>query len=62
MNNELCGYICFYKDKRLEVYATSSYQAQLQAANLFKAKKRYEVSVHLAELPDGSVYEHTATN
>jgi len=43
------GYICFYKGKRIEVYAETSYQAQLKAAALFKAKKSYEVSVNLAE-------------
>ena len=43
------GYIAFYKGKRAEVYANTSYEAQQKAAALFKAKKRYEVSVMLAE-------------
>jgi len=44
------GYIAFYKDKKIEIYADNSYQAQLKAAKLFKAKKSYEVTVVLAEL------------
>ena len=43
------GYICFYKGKKMEVYADTSYQAQEQAAKAFKAKKSYQVSTHLAE-------------
>jgi len=43
------GYICFYKSKKLEVHADSSYEAQQKAAVLFKAKKSYQVDVHLAE-------------
>ena len=55
------GYVCFYKGKRLEVYAASTYQAQLEAAKLFKAKKSYEVSVTLAEHEDGKPVTHIAT-
>ena len=43
------GYICMYKGKRIEVYAETSYQAQLKAAAQFKARKSYEVTVTLAE-------------
>jgi len=43
------GYICLYRDKRLEINAPTTYAAQLQAAAAFKAKKSYEVSVYLAE-------------
>ena len=43
------GYICFYKGKQIEVYAKTSYEAQEKAAEIFKAKKSYQVSVHLAE-------------
>ena len=42
------GYICFYKGKKIEVYAPTSFAAQKKAAEQFKAKKSYEVSVHLA--------------
>ena len=51
------GYIAFYKGKRAEVYADTSYEAQQKAALLFKAKKRYEVSVMLAE-KDGRQVVH----
>ena len=53
------GYIAFYKGKRIEVYANTSYEAQQKAAALFKAKKSYEVSVMLAE-KDGQAVTHTA--
>ena len=43
------GYIAFYKGKQLEVYATSSYEAQQKASAQFKAKKSYDVTVVLAE-------------
>ena len=48
-------YIAFYRDKRLEIYATSSVAAQQKAAIMLKAKKTYEVSVYLADII------HTAT-
>jgi hypothetical protein len=54
------GYKCFYKGKTCEVYADTSYQAQLQAAQQFKAKKSYEVSVYLCEKQGGQIV-HTAT-
>lgn len=44
------GYIAFWKSKRCEIYAESSYQAQKLAAQKLGAKKDYEVSVVLAEL------------
>jgi len=43
------GYKAFYRGKQLEVYADTSYKAQLKAAELFKAKKSYEVTVVLCE-------------
>ncbi len=43
------GYKAFYKSKEIEVYAETSYQAQLKAAKEFKAKKSYEVTVVLCE-------------
>ncbi len=55
------GYVCFYKGKRVEVYADTSYAAQQKAAAMLKAKKSYEVTVMLAE-KGGEVYEHTATS
>lgn len=50
-------YVCFYRGRRLEVYAKSAYEAQELAAKQFKAKKSYEVSVILAE-KDGKAVVH----
>jgi hypothetical protein len=55
------GYVAFYKGKRIEVYAETSYKAQLKAAELFKAKKSYDVTVMLAE-KNGETVTHIATN
>ena len=54
------GYVCFYKGKRIEVYADTTYEAQQKAATLFKARKAYEVTVVLAEKNSEPVI-HTAT-
>jgi hypothetical protein len=54
------GYIAFYKGKRIEVYALTSYQAQIKAAEIFKAKKSYEVTVMLAE-KNGEQVTHSTT-
>jgi hypothetical protein len=43
-------YIAFYRGQQIPVTADSSYQAQQLAAGLFKAKKRYEVTVVLADV------------
>jgi len=51
------GYIAFYKGKQIEVYANSSYEAQKKAAEQFKAKKAWEVTVKLAE-KDGEQVTH----
>lgn len=56
----LNGYKAFYRGKKCEVYAETSYQAQLKAAEVFKAKKPNEVHVMLCELK-GVQYVHTAT-
>lgn len=49
METQLNGYKAFYKGKSIEVYAESSYKAQLKAAIEFKAKKSYEITVILCE-------------
>jgi hypothetical protein len=54
------GYKCFYRGKSCEVYAQTSYQAQELAAQQFKAKKQYEVSVYLCEV-QGEQVTHTPT-
>jgi hypothetical protein len=53
------GYVCFYKGKRLEVYAETTLKAQKEAAKQFKAKKHYDITVMLAE-KDGKEVVHTA--
>ena len=52
------GYACFYRGKRCEVYAKTTREAQLKAAEIFKAKKVYDVSVVLAEI-DGKPINST---
>ena len=54
------GYVCFYKCKRVEVYAETSYAAQQKAAAMLKAKRAYEVAVVLAE-KDGETVTHSTT-
>ena len=49
------GYVAFYKGKRIEILAETSYAAQLLAAKEFKAKKSYEVNVALAEINGNQV-------
>ena len=53
------GYVAFYRRKRTEVHAESSYAAQLKAAKFFKARKSHEVTVVLAEL-NGEQVVHVA--
>lgn len=63
MNKELegkCGYIALYKGKKIEVYTNTSYDAQLKAAQIFKAKHSYDVSVYLCE-KDGKEVLHSTT-
>lgn len=43
-------YVAFYRGKQTQVQAESSYQAQLNAAAFFKARKSYEVTVVLADV------------
>lgn len=44
-------YIAMYKGKKIEVQAPTAYAAQLRAAEQFRAKKTWEVSVYRADLP-----------
>lgn len=43
------GYIAFYRGRKIEVYAETSFEAQTKAAAEFKAKKSHEVTVMLCE-------------
>ena len=56
------GYVCFYKDKRIEVHAHSTYAAQTEAARVLKvsAKQQYQISVTLAEKNGEPVVHPTA--
>lgn len=44
-------YTAFYKNRQITVKADTSYAAQLEAAKQFKAKKSYDVTVILADVP-----------
>ena len=55
------GYVCFYRGKRIEIYATTSYEAQMKAAAQFKARKSHEVSVMLAEKAGEPVQQNGAS-
>lgn len=50
-----CGYLAFYKDRIAEIYADSAYTAQVKAAEYFKEKKSYKVSVHLCTVDDKQI-------
>jgi len=54
-------YIAFYKGKQITVNALRSFDAQEQAARIFKAKKSYEVTVMLVAKGDEPVIHHPAT-
>lgn len=54
------GYIAFYKGRKLEVYADSTFEAQQKAAKLFNAKKAHQVDVYLAEKDGRAVLIDTA--
>lgn len=43
-------YIAFYKNRRWELQAESSYAAQQEAAKYFKARKSHEVTVMLGDV------------
>lgn len=49
MTTDLNGYKAFYRGKTIEVYAKTSFEAQEKAAESFRAKKSYEVTVVLCE-------------
>jgi hypothetical protein len=52
------GYIAFYRGQRVEVFASSSYEAQQKAAALLRARKSHEVAVVLAE-KEGHAVTHS---
>jgi NOL1/NOP2/fmu family ribosome biogenesis protein len=44
-------YQAYYRGRTVQLQAQSSYQAQIRAAEIFGARKTYQVSVVLADLP-----------
>lgn len=44
-------YLALYKGKKIEVQAETSLEAQGKAAALLKARRRFEVSVVLVDVP-----------
>lgn len=56
------GYICFYKSQRIEVWADTTFKAQLKAQSLLKVPDRYrhKIIVALAEYANGETVEHKA--
>jgi hypothetical protein len=58
--SSLNGYVCFYKQKRTEVYASTLVEARDKAAAFFKAKKAYDVTAVLAEKAGVQVVHSTA--
>jgi hypothetical protein len=53
-------YNAYYKGKSMEVTADTTYHAQIKAAEAFKAKKRYDVSVVLVKLGNQEIVHSTA--
>ena len=44
-------YQAYYRGRTIQLQAQSSYQAQIRAAEIFGARKSYQVSVVLAAAP-----------
>lgn len=51
-------YVAFYRKRKVEVEAKTSYEAQIAAAVLLNARKRYEVTVVLAKKDGVPVTHH----
>ena len=54
------GYLAFYKDEKIEVYAETSYKAQCKAAEVLRVKpnRQYMITVALCE-KDGEPVLHS---
>ena len=48
-------YAAFYKGKRIEVEAETQYKAQTKAAEIFKAKKSWQVNVAVMKIGNKEV-------
>jgi hypothetical protein len=56
------SYLCFWRGKKVEVKAKTSYDAQTEAGLRMKVKRPYEITTMLVELADGTEVTHsTAT-
>lgn len=55
-------YLAFYRGRKIEVEATTSYEAQEAAAKRLKARKSYDVVVVLVQRSDGSDVVHIAAD
>lgn len=57
------GYVAFYNQRRIEVYADTSYEAQQKAAEQLKVppRRRHQVTVCLAE-KNGEQVVHRAVD
>ena len=44
-------YQAYYRGRTIQLQAQSSYQAQIRAAEIFRVRKAYQVSVVLADRP-----------
>jgi len=55
--DELNGYKCFYKDKSVDIYSDTTFNAQQAAAIFFKTKKPWDISVFLCKTRDGQQVE-----
>jgi hypothetical protein len=56
----LNGYLAYYKGKKIEVWAKTTYEAQTIACGIFKAKRQRDVDVMLC-IKDGKQIEWTST-
>jgi hypothetical protein len=54
--------VAIYRGKTRIIDAETSYAAQLQAAQLFHARKSYDVSVSLVETDDGRTITQVITS
>lgn len=51
-------YVAFYRGRQCDVTADTSYAAQTKAAQIFRARKPYDVTVVIAEQDDGTPVVH----
>lgn len=58
MDNKLNTYHCFYRGKKVELQAATSFDAQQAGAKHFKAKKAYDVTPVLVGDAEGTPVTH----